>query len=475
MTDLELCYTPAADLARMIRDREVSSVEVTRAVLDRIGACESTLNAMMAVCDERALVEAAAADEAVAAGGDVGPLHGVPFTVKDLVATEGVTTTFGSHVFADNVPAADAWCVKGLRDAGALLVGKTTTPEFGHKPFTEGPLFGRTLNPWDTTRTSGGSSGGAGAAAAAGYGPLHVGTDGGGSTRIPAACCGVVGLKQTLGRVVQDMTPDSFNLLSYIGPITRTVTDAALMMDAMGGEHLADVHSRGRPVPDFAAAVAGATDLKGKRIGWRLTLGNDVVDTETAKLFEDARDAFAEAGAELVLHDDTFNPTMSIWGPMTFSMWAARFGKYRDQWGNKMTSTLLKWMADGDNYSAIDLQRALEERTRLYRQVEGWFQDIDLLLTPTLARTALPADHDPFQPVEIEGTPVGEIRSTWYPYTHPFNLSGNPAITLPAGWHSDGLPVAIQIVGPWLADADVLAAARVYERLRPWSERRPEL
>ncbi|MDD9877147.1 MAG: amidase family protein [Magnetovibrio sp.] len=473
MSDIELGYMPATEMAGRIKAGELSPVEATAAALARIERLQPDFNAFITVCGDQAMDAARAAEADVTAGKALGPLHGVPFSVKDLVNTEGVLTTFGSQAFEANVPAADAVCIARLRAAGAILVGKTTTPEFGHKPMTEAPLFGRTLNPWDPSATSGGSSGGAGVAAAAGMGPLHVGTDGGGSTRIPAAACGIVGMKQTLGRVPHDMTPDCFDLLSYIGPMTRTVADNGLMLEIMSGPHPSDVHSLGRETPDLAGAARGDGDLKGKRIGWRLFLGNEVIDTETRALVEAALPAFADLGAELIPSDGPFEPTLPHWAPLTYTMWSARFGQMAADLGEKMSDTLRFWMEEAKDITGADVQNALAARTRVYREVEGWFEDVDLVVMPTLARPAIPADHDPRQPIEIEGKAVDVPRAAWYPYTHPFNLSGHPAITVPAGWTEAGLPVGLQIVGPWLADAAVLHAAACFERARPWADKRP--
>src|SRR5215472_3071011 len=231
MTDLaDLAFTPAAELAPMIMRREISPVELVDATLARIEASQPSLNAFITVSADEARKAAREAETAVMRGEPLGPLHGVPFAAKDLVNTAGVRTTFGSVALADNVPEADSPSVARLKAAGAILVGKTTTPEFGHKCFTEAPLFGRSTNPWNLGRTCGGSSGGAAAAAAAGIVPIGIATDGGGSSRIPAACCGVVGFKQTLGVVPHDLTPDGFGNQSYIMPITRTVMDSALML-----------------------------------------------------------------------------------------------------------------------------------------------------------------------------------------------------------------------------------------------------
>src|SRR5437762_4043765 len=242
----DLAFTSAAELAALIAQRVMSPVEIVDIVLDRIEKTQPTLNAFITVSADDARAAAKAAEAAVMRGDALGPLHGVPFAVKDLVNTVGVRTTFGSWALADNVPSADSPAVARLKAAGAVLVGKTTTPEFGHKCFTEAPLFGRTANPWDLARTCGGSSGGAAAAVAAGLGPIGSGTDGGGSSRIPAACCGVVGFKQTLGLVPHDLTPDGFGNQSHITPMTRTIMDTALMLEAMAGPHACDPHSRFR-------------------------------------------------------------------------------------------------------------------------------------------------------------------------------------------------------------------------------------
>src|ERR1051325_1104409 len=246
-------------------------------------------------------------------GDTLGALHGVPFAVKDLVSTKGGRTTFGSFALADNVPAADSPAVARLKAGGAILVGKTTTPEFGHKCFTEAPLFGRTANPWDLSRTSGGSSGGAAAAVAAGLGPIGIGTDGGGSSRIPAACCGIVGFKQSLGLVPHDLTPDGFGNQSHITPMTRTVMDTALMLQAMAGPHPCDPHSLGLAVPVFVAAARPEGDLRGVRIAWRPLLGNTVLAREVRESCDKALAVFAELGAAVELVDDAFTSTEPIW------------------------------------------------------------------------------------------------------------------------------------------------------------------
>ena len=473
MTSDDVVWMPASRMAPAVASGELSPVEVTQAVLDRIEATGGPLNAFITVCADRAMAEAETAAAAVARGDELGPLHGVPFSVKDLVATAEVRTTLGSVAHADAVPLVDAVGVARMRAAGAILVGKTTTPEFGHKPLTEAPLFGRTANPWDLDRTSGGSSGGSAAAVAAGLGPLSVGTDGGGSIRIPAACCGIVGMKPTRGVVPHDAAADTFGNLSYIGPMTRTVADAALMLDVMSGPDPSDPHSLGRHLGDLAAAASGG-DVAGVRIGWRTLFGNELVEAETQRLFEEAVPVLAELGADLFPHGEPVENAYPVWGPLTFSGWAARFSELEVELGDRMSASLRTWMAEGRQATATDLQEAQFVRTRLYRQVQGWFEDVDLLVTPTLTRPAIDIGSEATGDPLIDGVPApGGYRAAWYPYTHPFNLTGHPAITVPCGWTADGLPVGLQIVGRWFDDALVLRAAGCFEAARPWADRRP--
>ena len=468
-TQERLDQRPATELARMIRAREVSPVEVVEAVARRIEQTEPQLNAFITTTIEQALDAARAAEAAVRADRPLGPLHGVPFSVKDLLNTAGVRTTFGSLAFEHHVPVASCVAVQRILDAGAILIGKTTTPEFGHKPLTEAPLFGRTRNPWALDRTPGGSSGGAAAAVAAGCAPIAVGTDGGGSTRIPAAACGVVGVKQTLGVVPHDQTPDAFGLLAYIGPIARTVPDAGLLLEVMAGPHPSDPHSHGRRLRGLAAAARDGARLTGTRIGYLPLLGNRAVDGETRRLVDAAVGALEEQGARVEPIEEALPPTYAIWGPLTFSIWAQRFGRYEAELGARMSESLRRWMAEGRRASALDVQAAMEDRTTLYRHVEGWLERFDFLVTPTLACPALALDHDPAGEVHIEGVPCGGLREGWYPYTHPFNLTGHPALTVPCGWTAAGLPVGLQIVGRYLDDAAVLGVARAYELVRPWA------
>lgn len=474
MSSSELAFMPASELAPRIARKDISSLEVTKAILARIDQLQPQLNCYITVCADEALRDAAAIDSLIARGETVGPLGGVPFHVKDLVNTADVRTTFGSFMLEHNVPKADAVSVARLKQAGAVLIGKTTTPEFGHMVWTDAPLFGRTRNAWDASRTSGGSSGGAAVACAAGLGPIGVGTCAGGSTRIPAACNGVVGFKQSLGLIPHDMAPESFANMSYITPMTRTVMDTALMLEAMAGPHPADVHSFGMSAAGCVDAARADGDLKGLRVAWRPFLGNTVIDSEVLRLTRSAADTFGELGAVMTEMADDMEPTEPMWLVLSTALWNARFSHLLAEWKDRMSPTLVRQMAGGANHSAKALQRAYLKRTELYRKIQGWFDTCDIIVMPTLTRTAVPLQEALFEPIEIEGRQVDTVRKAWFPYTHPFNLSGNPAVTLPAGFHSDGLPVAIQLVARRGGDALLCKAAALFEKIRPWQAKWPQ-
>ena len=454
--------TDALTLAQRIRTKQVSPVAVVDAVLERIEALQPTVNAFITVTADEAREAARRAEAAVMAGEPLGPLHGVPFSVKDLLFTRGGRTTMGSLIFADQVPGEDAVPVRRLREAGAILVGKTTTPEFGHKPLTDSPLFGATRNPWDLSRSAGGSSGGAAAAVATGQAPLALGTDGGGSIRLPASCCGIVGLKPTLGRVPHVQQADLFSTTSYIGPMARTVAEASAGFDAIVGFDPGDPYSRPEPLDDPRDA-----EVRGRRIGWLPRVGNRLVDPDVLAACEAAARHLEGRGAvvETVEEDVTaFEQAFLIFFQGGL---AARVGPHMAKFGDKIARSLRESVERGARWSAADWANALGQRTAMYRRVQTLFRRFDFLLSPTLSRPALALDHDPFEPITIGGETAGSIRGAWYPYLWPFNLSGHPAVSLPCGWSADGLPIGLQIVGPWYADRRVLALAAQLERERP--------
>ena len=459
----------------MIARRAISPLELVHATLERIDRSQPALNAFITVCADSALATARAAESAIMHGESVGPLHGIPFSVKDLVNTKGVRTTYGSLIFQNHIPAVDAAAVARLKAAGAILIGKTTTPEFGQKGLTEAPLFGRTCNAWRADRTCGGSSGGAAVAVAAGFGPLAVATDGGGSTRIPAACNGVVGFKQSMGVVPHDTAQDAFGNISYITPMTRTVMDTALMLDAMAGPDPNDPLTLNRDRDSHSQAAQPTGNLAGLKVGWRPYLGNTVVSAEVLAACAEAVKVFADLGAEVFEMPDDFENAEELWLIVNGSYRLAQYGHHLEQHRDRMDPTLVAQLDRASGYSAQDLYRAIFLRTKMYRQVQTWFEQADIVITPTLARTALPIEHQFFDVVEIDGKPVDTMRRAWYPYTLPFNMTGNPAMSIPCGWDSEGLPIGLQLIG-WIgADATLLRAAALFERARPWAQRQPSL
>lgn len=442
----------AVDLAAAIRARTLSPVEAVAAALARIGE-KAELNAFMAVSAERARVEAKEAEAKVMRGETLGALHGIPFSVKDLTNTEGVATTQGSALFADNVPKADAVAVARARAAGAILIGKTTTPEFGHKPFTEGPFFGRTLNPHSHAHTCGGSSGGAAVAVAAGMGQLALGSDGGGSIRIPAACCGVVGLKATLGAIPNLQAPDLFGANSFVGPMARDVADTRLMFDVLRGP---DRHDPYGQVPAFPERRLGKDEKP--RIGFLLRCGNildpDVEDAVVAAMRQ--AEALGMIVEPIELDLVSLEPHFLVF---LRSLLLARLGSHAAKSPEKLDPTLLATIEAGRAYSAADLCQAQFARTDCFAKVQDILARFDLIASPTLSAPALPVGLDPLGPVEIAGRPAGTIRGAWYPYTFPFNLTGHPALSIPCGRNAEGLPIGLQLVGRWHEDSYLLDAA----------------
>lgn len=465
----------AAELRTRIAARDLSPVEVTEAVLARAEALQPELNCFVTLVPEQARAAARKAEDAVMRGASLGLLHGIPFAAKDLVNTAGVRTTFGSLLHADTVPKEDAVCAARLKQAGAILFGKTTTPEFGHKALTDAPLFGRTRNAWSAAHTSGGSSGGAAVAVAAGIGPIGIATDGGGSTRIPAAANGMVGLKQSNGVIPHSQVADAFGNYTYVTPMTRTVMDTALMLQAMAGPHPSDPWSIGVAPQDYLTAARAEGDLKGKRILYSATLGNTVVARDVRAAFEQALVRLRDLGAELIELSEALPDMEPVWKVINHTTWRARFDEMIRRDGNRMSPSLVRQVAMAADWSGADYQRAMFQRSDLFRMVQRWFETADYLVTPTLSRTALPIEQDLFEPIEIDGVEVGELRRNWFPYTMPFNITGHPALSLCCGYDTEGLPIGLQIVGRFRDEASVLRAAALCEASETWLDRWPDL
>src|SRR3990170_3812674 len=464
----ELAFLPATALAAAIRSRQLSPVEATQAVLERIDRLNPRLNAYLTVCHEEALTAAREAEAALARGDDPGPLHGVPVSIKDLTCTRGIRTTHGSVLLIDHVPDHDAPVVESLRQAGAVIVGKTNTPEFGLVGTTENLLGDACRNPWDPERTSGGSSGGAGAAVAAGLAPLAQGSDGGGSIRIPSGFCGVFGLKPTYGRVPRDAPCGGWSTLSVIGPMTRTVADAALMLDAMAGQHPRDPLSVPKPSRPFAEAMRG--DIKGLRVAWSPDLGFAAVDPEVGSLAEAAARRFQDLGCTVQEDDPGISDPIAdrSFANITAAYDAAQFEGLSAEQEGLLADYSRAFIKYGRQVTAVQHVQAIQRRWVLWSKTRDFFQRYDLLLTPALAVPAFPVGQEP---KKIDGREIGPFG--WSPFTAPFNLSGQPAASVPCGWTADGLPVGLQIVGRPNDEATVLRAAAAFEVAQPWHDRIP--
>ncbi len=476
MASDNLLFMPASKAAALIRARRLSPVEYVDAVLAAAEQLQPRLNNFATIMSDEARADARRAEQAVTSGEKLGPLHGVPVTIKDLIDVAGVRTTHGSAIFADNVAAADDVLVTRLRAAGAIVVGKTTTPEFGNKGLTDGPSFGITRNPWDLSRTPGGSSGGAASAVAAGIGPIGLGTDGAGSVRGPAACCGLVGHKPTLGAVPGDATRDAFGNNIYAGPLTRTVTDAAIMHEVLSGPTEKDPWSfNNRDSLRLSPKLIGA-DLTALRIGYIARCANPRVAADVQANTRASLDALAGLGAEIEEITDAID-WIELPGRIMYQAGFHVFCQpYLAQWQNQMDPVVLAFMERGSKFSLADFRNAQFDRTRLFRTIQSLFDRYDVLITPTLSRTALPVEFDAaHDEVEVDGVKSGITRQGWTSYLYPFNLTGHPALSIPSGFGADGLPTAVQIIGRWGADTDVFRIGALLEQTRPWAQLRPAL
>jgi aspartyl-tRNA(Asn)/glutamyl-tRNA(Gln) amidotransferase subunit A len=470
-----LCKLTATEMASLVRDGAISASSLVDSVLSRIARLEPSLNAFALVDAAGAREAAAAADAARQKGEPLGPLHGVPFSVKDLILTKGVETAFGSHLLAGNIPKRDAAAVARLKQAGAILIGKTTTPEFAHKAVTDSPRYGATHNPWNLDHTCGGSSGGAAVAAATGMGPLAVTTDGAGSSRIPASCCGVLGMKATLGRIPHEYAPDLFGNFSYIGAITRTTVDLALMLNIMSGPDRGDPWTLGHsPVPCKIAEDPIAA-LKDIRFHYKPRLGNEFLDDDIAAAMERTLEILCNAGALLTRSDGREDWGNDLARITLRAPLAARMARYTEIERAKMDPSLVAAIAESENLDSPALQNAPLQRTALYHQVEALFDSADLLVTPTLGAPPPLVAHKANEPITINGQVAGPLRANWYNYPAPFNLTGHPAISIPCGMTPSGLPIGIQIVAPWHHDQKLIDVAAALERLQPWTKDWPAI
>lgn len=456
----DITRLPASELLRLYRDKSLSPVEVTQAVLARIEQDNPVVNAFCVIDPDQAMASARASEDRWAKGAPCGMVDGVPTTIKDVVLTKGWPTLRGSRAIDPDQPwEDDAPCTARLREQGAVLLGKTTTPEFGWKGITDSALTGITRNPWNTNRTPAGSSGGAAAAAALGLGALHIGTDGGGSIRMPSAFTGVFGHKPTFGRVPA-WPASPFGTLAHIGPITRTVTDAALMLNVLALPDHRDWFSVPHDGCDHTANLDDG--VAGLRIAFSPDLGHASVDPEVAALVRAAADVFADLGATVEEADPGIGDTTEIFRNHWYAGAATLLTCFSDEQRAVMEAGLQDVAIDGAKLSAVAYLKSATARANIGTRMREFHETYDLLLTPSVP---IPA----FEVGLESPDPDAQTRWTsWTPFTYPFNLTQQPACSAPCGFTSDSLPVGLQIVGRNFDDALVLRAARAFETVRPF-------
>ena len=475
MSEDAVVFAPACEVARAIRERRLSAVEVIDALLSRVEKVNPALNAYCLVLGEEAREMAQRAERAVAAHEKLGAMHGVPVAIKDITPTRGVRTTYGSRAFAGHIPEEDAILVARLRAAGAIIVGKTTTPEFGNKAVTDGPLLGRTNNPWRLSHTAGGSSGGSAAAVSAGLASLADGSDGAGSIRIPASCCGVVGLKPSFGRV--PVYPrNGYESISHHGPLARTVADVALMLSVIAGPDHRDPYGTPSGGTDYLAA-ARATNIDGWPVAFSEDLGLGPIEPQVAAVARTAAQTLSELGAEV---EENTPRTGDPRDPMTI-VWQVSLGTIARErvlpavGREGMDPHLLALMDAAESIAAVEHYRATQFfRHDFYVAMQRFFDHYRLLVTPTQAVAPFPHPTAARPgPDHVMGRPINPFLG-WL-LTYHANLTGQPAISIPYGSTEDGLPVGVQIIGRQGADTDVLQAAAALELARAEPQPRPVL
>ena len=466
MTTNELCFLSIAQLAEQIQKRAVSPVEVTQAYLDRIPTIDPKLNSYITVTAERALQEAKATEEQIGRGVYLGPLHGIPLAHKDIIATRGIKTTCGSKVLKDNVPDYDAMVIERLRAAGSVLLGKLNMNEFA--TITPSPYFGRVNNPWNVARNPGGSSSGSGVAVAAGLCAGSLGTDTGGSIRIPAAFCGIVGLKATHGRIsLFGVTPLSWSL-DHVGPMTRTVKDTALMLQALAGHDPRDLGSSEAPVSDYTARLT--EEIKGLRLGVPARFFPDYTDPEVKQAFDSAVKVLAGLGARV---EEVTLPALDDAWPIAQVIMNGEANVWHEPYlqtqAEDYAPQVRKFLERGKPTLAMDYVKAQRAKARFRQEMLAACASIDALLTP--GELIPPPPHDA-RSVTIDGREVS-LMAALISATCPFNVTGQPALTVPCGFTTTGLPIALQIVGKPFDEATVLQVGHAYEAHTSWHAQQP--
>lgn len=478
MSQNEICRMDAVTLSGLVRSKKLSATEATEAVLARMEKLEPTLHAFCTPAPDFARKEAARIDGMIAKGEDPGALAGVPIGIKDLICTKDLPTVSGSYAYKDFTPDEDDVAVERLKDAGAVIIGKTNVPEFGYSGVGHNPVFETTRNPWNIERTPGGSSAGSGAAVAAGMGPVTVGSDGGGSVRIPSGFCGLYGLKASMGRVpLYPGTRDenlpgvsSWECLEHIGPMTRTVADSALMLSVIAGPDPRDQRSIPTGDIDWTGA-ADNSDIKGLKIAYSADWGYAAVDPEVREIVGNAVQVFADDLGCTVeeAHPGWEDPIFTWLCIVMNESDLVGMRKMVEEHGQHMTPHLVDLIQRP--WTAEDFTNAVVGKKAVNNKMWKLMANYDLLITPTLATP--PFGLHMQGPDKIEGRIGSPFQ--WLAFTFPINLTGQPAASIPAGFTSDGLPVGMQIIGRHLGDETVLRASAAFEAARPWRDKWPAM
>ena len=467
----EFAIATATELAGLVRSKQVSPVELVETFLERIDRLDPQLHSFLLVTREDAMRRAAESEAAVMRDEPLGPLHGLPIAIKDSQMTGGVRTTLGSLLFKDHVPENDCAVVERVKEAGAIPLGKTNVPEFALVGTCENRLGEYGRNPWDTERTPGGSTGGGAAAVAARLTPMSLGSDGGGSIRIPANFCGIFGIKPSQGRVsgfTGQIGPAMPYMLSQNGPLTRTVRDAALLLQVIAGHDPRDPTSLRQTPPDFVRAAD--VSIEGLRVGWSPDFGFARVEPDVLNITSRAARVFEDLGCVVEDADIVLHPPYDVFGPIIAGDFYTNYGRFENN-GDELFTDYAKFRLErGSRVTVADYARALGERDRLKARFTDLFEKFDLLLTPTACFPAF--KYGPF-PGEVSG--ISEYPDQYWngAFTLPINVIGHPAASVPAGITSDGLPVGLHIVGKNLDEATVLAASAAFESAQPWDHIRP--
>tara|TARA_Y100000590_G_scaffold70995_1_gene77905 strand:- start:7463 stop:8878 length:1416 start_codon:yes stop_codon:yes gene_type:complete len=465
LNNKELAFTPAWKLQQLIFSKEISPVELTELYFERINSLNSKLNAYLTLNYDDALKSAKSAETEIINDNILGPLHGIPIAIKDMEPTQGLRTTLGSLTLDKNIPDKDSIMVEKIKKSGAIILGKTNTSEFGAIGTCENNLGPPCKNPWDTTKTSGGSSGGSAAAIASGMAAITSGGDGGGSIRIPASYCGTYGIKPTQGRVAKySATP---NWIAQNGPITRTVKDAAFLLQTISGYHKDDKYSVQKKVPDFLEYLK--KDLKNLRIGWSSDFGHIPVSKEVENITSEAAKKFESFGCSV--EKTEFKIEQWAWDSWWTTHNAHAYsnnGKLLESNPYQLTWYYKRCLKLGKSITGEAYGNALKQRTALITQFEKIFEKFDLILSPTMPDTAFSIEN---YPEKINNTQL--FPDPWYgtiQFTHPINTIGNPAASIPCGLTSNNMPVGLHIIGrPW-DEITILAASAAFEQSYPWAD-----